>query len=416
MASLMNQIDRQEQAARQPTAEPVVLSPKGQPVHRVWLLTNAPSPYQSELLSAISDRHDLDLEVRFLQSGSPAGRSSAERYPSRVLRSVLPRFLPAELQFHPQAIWECAVGRYDGFVLSGLYTSVTFLACALVLVLRRKPWAVWLERPRPDDRRTASWSPRWITSRPVRGVRKLIQRAVLSSTHRVLCIGTAAREAYRSRGVAQYRLDVLPYCCDIDRFGPVDEEDIAQVRDRYGLTGKLIFLTSAQMIDRKGIDVVIGAFAQAAAERPEIALLLIGDGPRRTDYEASVSEALCDRVRFAGHVPQADLPAIFRAADVFVLASRHDGWGVVINEACAAGLPIVTTRQTGAARDLVDHGRSGFVLERDDVEGFATAMSRLADDADMRRAFGLRSRELVGRFSPDRGAELFQRAVDAICR
>ena len=115
------------------------------------------------------------------------------------------------------------------------------------------------------------------------------------------------------------------------------------------------------------------------------------------------------RVHFAGHLPQSELPEHFAAADLFVFPSRHDGWGVVINEACAAALPVVTTRQTGAAYDLVEDGRSGFVLEHDDIDGFADRLLRLIDEPALREKFGQRSRELVEPFSAENGAALFIR-------
>ncbi len=385
-------------------------------VARVWLLTNAPSPYQSELLSAIADRSDVELEVRFMEQGSRAGQASARRYDSRVVKSVMPRSFAEELQFHPRAVWECATGRSNCYVLSGLYTSLTFLMCALVLTLRRSVWVVWFERPRPASRQQASWSPRWVMSRPIRWARTVIQQAVLRSAHRVIGIGTAARDAYAAQGVPEHLLDVLPYCCDIDRFTMVDATAIAGVRQRYGLSEQTVFLFSGQMNERKGVDVVLAAFEKAASERADVALLLLGNGPCRAEYEASVPSSLRNRVHFAGHVPQRELPAIFAAADVFVFPSRHDGWGVVINEACAARLPVIATHQTGAARDLVEHGKSGFLLERDDVEGFATAMMHFLEHPRDRAAFGEHSRALVEQFSPTKGAERFRSAIAAACQ
>lgn len=390
--------------------------PSGVDIRSVWLLTNAPSPYQSELLSAISDREDIKLDVRFLQSGSPAGRASANRYSSRVMTSILPPRVAAELQFHPRAVWECAVGRWDCYVLSGLYTSVTFLMCAAVLTLRRARWVVWFERPHSDSRSTSRWSLRRIASRVIRGVGTLVRRLVLGSAHRVICIGTAARDEYASRGVPGDRLDVLPYCCDIDRFAAVPPREVEAVKDRLSLDGKVVCLFSGQMIERKGVDTVIAAFEKIAPRCPDAVLLLLGDGPLRPRYEGMIPQWLRGRVSFLGHIPQDDLPAHFAAADLFVFPSRHDGWGVVVNEACAARLPVITTYQTGAAHDLVEHEKSGFVFDRDDVDGFATAMQFLIEHPDERNRFGERSRELVEQFSPGKGAARFQRAVTAACR
>lgn len=394
---------------------PESASPDGR-VISVWLLTNAPSPYQSELLSAIADRNDLELEVRFLQEGSPAGRSTARRYASRVVRSIVPRGFPVELHFHPRAVWECATHPSDCYVLSGLYTSITFLACAVILTLRRKPWLVWFERSRPQSRGDAFWSPKWMLSGPVRWLRNLVRGAVLRGAHRVICIGTAACDEYRECGVPDERLDMVPYCCDIDRYQAVDRESIAELRKQHDVAGHTVFLFSGLMVERKGVDTVLAAFADVASKRPEVALLLLGDGPSRDRYESMVPEAIRSRVHFTGHVPQGNLPAYFRAADVFVFPSRHDGWGVVINEACAASLPVVTTRQTGAARDLVDDGRTGFLIECDDVHGLVQAMLHLTDHPEVRATFGRNARQLVEQFSPERGAERFQHAIAAACQ
>ncbi|MGE4003830.1 MAG: glycosyltransferase family 4 protein [Planctomycetaceae bacterium] len=382
---------------------------------RVWLLTNAPSPYQSELFSAIADRSDIDLEVRFQQPGSPAGQAATRRYASRVMCSISPSFFPEEFQLHPRAVWECAGGRSDCYVLSGIYTNITFLLCATVLTLRRIPWVVWFERPHPGARAGASWSPRWAKSAPVRWLRNVVLFCIFRCVHRMICIGTAAREEYAARGLPLDRLDVLPYCCDIQRYAHAETASVETVRTRLGFAGKTIFLFSGQMTARKGVDTLLAAFHKVVADHPNAALLLLGDGPCRADYEASITAPLRACVHFAGHVPQAELPGYFLAADVFVFPSRHDGWGVVINEACAAGLPILTTHQTGAARDLVEHGRSGFVMECDDVESFAAAMRHMLDHPDVRRVFGRRSHELVEQFSPEKGAERFRRAVAAAC-
>ena len=112
-------------------------------------------------------------------------------------------------------------------------------------------------------------------------------------------------------------------------------------------------------------------------------------------------------MHFTGRLKQQDLPAHFGAADVFVFPSRHDGWGVVVNEACAAGLPVIASRQTGAAHDLVRDGENGFVLDCEDVDGFAGRMQFFLGRPELVRQFGQRSRELVRPFSAEAGAQTF---------
>ena len=377
------------------------------PVQRTWLLTNAPSPYQGELFTAVSRRPEIDLAVRLMRPQSDAGRAVDSEFASIVMAGLAPRSWRDEVRLHPRAITEAAFGRFDCFVLSGLYTSVTFLCCALLLRLRGKPWIMWLERPHVEgDFGGSATRSTWVRRR-----RDGVRRWLIRSASRVLCIGRAAQEAYRRLGAAPDKLDLLPYCCDLSRYDVVNSQEIRDVKEQFGLDGMTTYLFSGQLIPRKGVETVIRAFARLGSESEDVALVLLGDGRQREELESLVSSDVANRVHFAGHLPQDRLPAVFRAADVFVFPSRHDGWAVVVNEACAARLPIIASDQTGAAHDLVEPGVSGFRHDAADVDAFYQSMKYLAEHPRERERMGQRSRELVEQFSPQRGAQLFSNSV-----
>lgn len=375
--------------------------------YRLWLLTNAPSPYQVELFRAIADGASLAMEVRYMRGADP---ERLRGYTNVVMRGLAPAVWSDTFRVHPRALREATVGRHDCYVLSGTFASSTFLLCALLLTLRRKPWVMWLERPRPRAYRVA-WLGGLFRGSVGRAVRDGVLKLLQSRAHGIICMGTAARQEYAERGAPIERLKVLPYCCDVGRYAEVDAAAVERVRQRHGLHGKRVFLFSGQMIPRKGVDTLIEAFTRVAKSHEDAALVLLGDGPHRADYERMVPEAIRSRVHFAGFLEQAELPPYFNAADAFVFPSRHDGWAVVINEACGAGLPIVTTRQTGAARDLVCEGENGYVLECDDVEGFAAAMRRLLDEPALMQRMGEASRRVIQNYTVEQGAALFERHV-----
>jgi glycosyltransferase involved in cell wall biosynthesis len=373
----------------------------------VWVLTNLPSPYQVELLSAVAAAGEIELETRFMR---PAEPGLLDRLPHRILAGLGPAWFRDEIRLHPRAVWECLSGDFDCYVLSGLTSSVTFLACALVLSLRGKPWAAWIERPHRPDRR---WSPRTLAPSALRGLHRALWRAVLARASRVIAMGSLAADEYHARRIPREKLGVLPYCCDVARFEHPDAGEVAAVRRRFALDGKMVLLFSGQLIERKGVDTLLAAFQRLAPRYPDAALLILGDGPLRGELAGSLTPEIAGRVHFAGRLPQALLPAYFAAADVFVFPSRHDGWGVVINEACAAGLPVIASRQTGAARDLVIDGVTGFLVERDDMAELIDRLDALLGDPERRAEFGRRSREAVERFSLANGARTFAEQVVA---
>jgi rhamnosyl/mannosyltransferase len=127
-------------------------------------------------------------------------------------------------------------------------------------------------------------------------------------------------------------------------------------------------------------------------------LLMVGDGPERTHLEQIAAErGIAARVRFAGRVADADLPAYYHAADVFVLAShlRAEAFGIVLLEAMASGLPVVST-ELGTGTSVVNqHGKTGFVVLPADPHALARALQVLLANDDLRRFMGNQARERV---------------------
>jgi glycosyltransferase involved in cell wall biosynthesis len=117
------------------------------------------------------------------------------------------------------------------------------------------------------------------------------------------------------------------------------------------------------------------------------------------------------KLTLRGELTQEALAEEYAAADVFALLSRHETWGVVVNEAAASALPLLLSDRVGAACDLVREGENGAVVRAGDVAQAATVLRELAGDAEQRRAFGRRSRELVNGWGYDESVANFVAAV-----
>jgi glycosyltransferase involved in cell wall biosynthesis len=156
------------------------------------------------------------------------------------------------------------------------------------------------------------------------------------------------------------------------------------------------FLYAGRLDAEKGLDVLLRAFARVPGE-----LLLAGSGRDEGRLRAMAP----DRVRFLGPLDRDELVRWYAAADAFVLPSRSEPWGMVLNEAAAAGLPLVATEEAGAARDLVENGVNGFRVPAGNEDALATALRRIAEDARFRAAAGARSLELGRRLTPEAWAK-----------
>jgi phosphatidyl-myo-inositol dimannoside synthase len=164
--------------------------------------------------------------------------------------------------------------------------------------------------------------------------------------------------------VARDRGFILPNCVDLDRFMP-GERDRSLV-DRYGLHSSKVMLTVGRMAagERyKGFDEVIDVMPQLLQRFPDLKYLMVGDGSDRRRLEATVKMlGLSNYVIFAGHIPEGEKVAHYNLADVFVMPSYGEGFGIALIEAAACGIPIVGSSADGSRDALLD-GRLGRMVD-----------------------------------------------------
>ena len=166
-----------------------------------------------------------------------------------------------------------------------------------------------------------------------------------------LAIGSDNAAYYRARGVDPGRIFLMPYAVDNAAFAGADAKDLAALRGSLGLEAERpVVLYAGKLMRRKHPDTLLRAWKQAPWPGPPPALLYVGDGEMRAELEGAAG----DGVVFAGFRNQGELPALYALADVFVLASEREPWGLAVNEAMAAGTAVIVSDQVGAAADLVE--------------------------------------------------------------
>ncbi|HEY1381633.1 MAG TPA: glycosyltransferase [Gemmataceae bacterium] len=192
----------------------------------------------------------------------------------------------------------------------------------------------------------------------------------------------------------------------------------AAARAKHALPERY-FLASARFIAKKNLLRLIRAYAayRAAAGPGAWDLVLLGDGPEKPAVVGLVEElGVRGTVHLPGFQPFAELPAFYGLAGAFVHASTTEQWGLVVNEAMAAGLPVVVSRACGCAADLVTDGVTGFTFDPYDVAAMTRALSTVAAPDFDRSAMGRAARARVAEWSPARFAANFWRAADAAVR
>lgn len=353
---------------------------------QVGIFSVVPSPYQRDLFSALAKRPEVDLSV-FYQSVERIDNP----WPESALRSyefALPGRRFSYGAKHLFLNWDLPDLRaFDAVILNTSHASPT-AQWLMRTQLDEVPWVFWGERLRCQPN-------------PLRRLAHSIISNPLSEASAIACIGSIAVEAYRERFPDQ-RLVNIPYHCDLDPFLRASSTSESS---------EVTFLFCGQMIRRKGIDLLLDAFDSLVHDDAPVRLRLVGTEADLSRHIDEMSESGRQRVEVLGFQDPEDLPALFGKADVFVLPSRHDGWGVVVNEALGSGLPLICSDAVGAAHDLVIPEQNGLRVPAGRVGPLREAMARMIDRPDLRKQWGEAAQAMAENWSPEAGADRWVRLI-----
>ena len=215
------------------------------------------------------------------------------------------------------------------------------------------------------------------------------RRALLAAHHVVVVSRFTATVVADLLGEAgRGRIRLIENGVDVARFRPVPRAP--DLMARFGLDDCFVYVSVCRLLEKKGIDHAIRAFAEVAAQYPGSRYLVVGDGPYRAALEALAAGCgVADRVVFAGAVADADLVDHYALGDVFVMPNRRlangdtEGFGLVFLEANACGLPVIAGSDGGSI-DAVRHGVNGLLVDGHSVAGIVGAMLELRADAALR--------------------------------
>ena len=347
----------------------------------ILVLTHFPSPYQVELFNEVERQQRGAVKVLYL----------FRRAKNRRWTGVTPAHAHAYLE--DAGAFDAATRDVERaeFVVFNYYNDTRAAQLIRLRSNSGRPWCFWGERP----------GYRFPLLARVARLGRLA--ALRDGAQPIWGIGTWAVDAYKTEfGGARPYLN-LPYFSNLERFQAVTP---AYSYDDF------IFLFSGALTHRKGVDLLAGAFLRLAAELPRVRLRIMGEGERAAALKRMLGEH--ERVDWLGFKDWDELPAVYASAHALCVPSRHDGWGLVVPEGLASGLPTIATARTGAALDLITTGANGWVVEANDEAALYEAMRSAASLAEPQwRAMSERARASVAHHTLANGARRFLDGVTA---
>ncbi len=334
---------------------------------RLTYIVSHPIQYQAPLLQEIARQEDLDLTVLFekdFSTGAYFDRGFSTQvkwdvpltdgYPHHLLNSLRAGQIIAE----SDAIW------MHGWQSSAFRSLLKqFSAMGTPVLMRGENWSGAM----PDGFGPIGW------------LKRRYLNSIFKHCSAFLAVGSANRIYYEDHGVAPEKIFPMPYAVDNDYFAGRDTpEGRSAFRSQLGIPAdQPIILFAGKLTRRKQPDELLEAWRLAFGGMPSPpALVFAGDGECRETLERGALE----HVYFTGFKNQSELPAIYGAADIFVLASRREPWGLAINEAMACGAAVIASSECGASYDLIDPA-CGRVVQPGRVPELTAALSEMLPKA-----------------------------------
>jgi phosphatidylinositol alpha-1,6-mannosyltransferase len=242
---------------------------------------------------------------------------------------------------------------------------------------------------------------------------------VLANASRVVAVSRFTAGLVERTGIGADRITVVYPGCDVEAFEPQATDPELPIRLLGRRSGNRVVLTTGNLVERKGHDMVIRALPQVIEAVPDVTYLIVGNGYYRAELER-LAQALGvgDHVVFAGRISDAELPAIYSHADVFIMASRQrleandiEGFGLVYLEASASGTPVIGGRSGGIPEAIVE-GTTGLLVDPEDPADIARALTRCLTEAGLSAELGRAGAEWVRReFSWPKVADRMERVL-----
>jgi len=361
---------------------------------RLVILTEIISPYRIPLFNALATSTELELHVIFLAETDP------------ILRRW--NVYKEEIRFSFQVLpsWRKRIGSNHILLNRGMGRALEYVQPDVILCGGYNYAAAWqaLFWARKNRVPFLLWSESH--ARDMRGNRPYIEflkKGFLRLCSGFVVPGKAANDYLRGFGIEQARIFTAVNAVDNSFFSHAAKsarENEIQVRAEVGLPERY-FLFTGRLVREKGIFELLSAYAKLAdVLRRKIGVVFVGDGPCRNEIEHEAASISTGLVRFVGFAQREQLPNYYALAEVLILPTYTDPWGLVINEGMACGLPIIVSDVAGCAVDLVTEDWNGKIVPARDAAALAAAMRVMAEDPERRALMALNSSRRISSYSP----------------
>jgi len=360
---------------------------------KLAIVTNIIAPYKVPFFSRLSKFPGIELTV---YSGAKTHQhrkwviKDKYDFKNKILKGIVVNIAnkhndPICLHIQPSIFYELYKDKADIVICVG-YMPLTPIISFLFCKIFKKPFILWSGTTMQSEQSKKNLFNRFV------------KKIIIKKSNAYLAYGSYAKDFLIKYGAKDKNIFICHNAVDNEFFFKCCKrykKKIGQIKKQLEVGNNKIILYIGQLIKRKGIFDLLKAFKLVKKEIQNVSLLIIGSGPIEIKLKQYCRENELANVLFMGFKQKDELIKHYAIADIFVLPSSNEVWGLVINEAMACGLPIITTNQVGASGDIVKNGVNGYIIEPKDSEMLSKKMLEILKNDNLKEQMGQRSRQII---------------------
>lgn len=378
-------------------------------IYKLAILTSHPNQYMASLFRKLAQNPEIDLTVYFCwdsgvnKAAYDSGFGKEIKWDVPMLEGynykLLPNFSlkPSSKffgHFNPSITKELFNNNYDALWAHGYNSLTNWLAF----------FSAWINRT-PIFLRGES---HLLNQRPYwkKAIKSVLLKILFKNISGFLAIGAANREYYKYYKVPDKKIFNVPYVVDDGFFNKESKKWKTyniEIRKDLGIAqGNIILLYLGKIFGGKGP----GAFdllkaynklknLQTEKLKNEITLIFVGDGKEKPILENYVNKQNIKNVIFTGFKNQTEIPKYYSAADVFILPSHSEQWGLGVNESMYFNTAVIASNKVGSAYDLVHHGKNGYIFPAGNVDALSNALKNVINNRKLLQSMKIESRKII---------------------
>ncbi|MCL0061596.1 glycosyltransferase family 4 protein [Thermodesulfovibrionales bacterium] len=371
---------------------------------KILFITNIISPYRIPLWNYLYQMADFDFKIVALAEKETNREWQVAKDQIKFDYQVLPGWhvfiWKKEIPIHINRGIIRALRQYNpDVVITSGYDSLAYWQAFLYCKFFKKKFILWNGTT-------------LLSAKNIKGIRGKLKKIIIQGADRYIAYGTKAKKYLEHFGAKSEDIYISINTVDMDYFqGKVfqycNNKNFPEERKKYP---KFLLLYVGQLIKRKGVIQVLKALDYLGD--PQIGFIIIGKGALEKELKEFCKEKNLQNVFFEGFHQQEELPKYYALADIFILPSFEEVWGLVVNEALASGLYVLGSKYVGAVYDLIND-ENGKIFNPNDVEELATLIKQTKQQIeDIQKQQESISKQACDKFSIKKSAQVFIKAIE----